>query len=253
MKYLLTIITACMLQLSCTAQKVQVSTDKTTTLVFPFAIRHADRGTKDILIQPVKDADNILLVKAASKEFSYTNLSVVTVDGSVYSFPVEYAPEPSLWIYQVPPQQKTAVSTYANGIADNPLTIRGIRDQSWKMDAAVSGIYIKDNTLYYQLALHNHSSIDYDIEFLRFYIWDKKKSKRTAAQENELLPLYISGNTTQVKANTKSCIVIALEKFTIPDAKYLAIEINEKNGGRHLLLKVHNNKIVKAILLPDLK
>jgi len=35
-------------------------------------------------------------------------------------------------------------------------------------------------------------------------------------------------------------------KFTIPDKKYLFIQIMEKNGGRHLQLRVHNRTIVKA-------
>jgi hypothetical protein len=40
--------------------------------------------------------------------------------------------------------------------------------------------------------------------------------------------------------------VIALPKFTIPDGKYLSIQIMEKNGGRNLFLKVRNRKIMKA-------
>jgi hypothetical protein len=43
--------------------------------------------------------------------------------------------------------------------------------------------------------------------------------------------------------------VYAVPKFTIPDKKYLAIELMEKNGGRHLKVKVHNKKIVRAKLL----
>ena len=62
-----------------------------------------------------------------------------------------------------------------------------------------------------------------------------------------------ASNTTQVKANGTSSIVVALNKFTIPDAKYLAVQIMEKNGGRHLFMKVSNNKIMKAITLPDLR
>jgi hypothetical protein len=49
------------------------------------------------------------------------------------------------------------------------------------------------------------------------------------------------------------CIVVALDKFTIPDAKYLAIEIGEKSGGRNLLMKVSNRKIIKALPLSDFK
>jgi hypothetical protein len=56
-----------------------------------------------------------------------------------------------------------------------------------------------------------------------------------------------------VKAGTHNRVVFALNKFTIPDAKYLAIEMGEKNGGRNLLLKVNNRKILKATSLPDIK
>jgi hypothetical protein len=233
-------------------QSLQIATDKTISLVFPFAIKHVDRGTKDILVQPVVEAANILLVKAASKDFPGTNLSVVTDDGSVYSIAVSYG-ETSTWIYRFPVQLKTSVSTYANSILDNPKTTIGMRDASWDMMASVIGIFIKDDVIYYQLNLQNESPIDYDINFLRFYIRDKKKAKRTAVQENEITPLYVAGNTSTVKANTRNSIVIALNKFTIPDAKYLVIEIGEKNGGRNLLMKVSNRKIIKAISLPDFK
>ena len=208
-----------------------IATDKTTSLIFPFAIKHVDRGTKDVLVQPVKEADNILLVKAATNNFSETNLSVITSDGSVYSFAV-CSGNPESWIYHLPVQSKVAISTYANGILDNPKTMNGIKDNNWDMFASVTGIYIKEKEIYYQLCLENQSPIDYDIDFLRFYIRDKKKGKRTATQENELVPQYIAGNTKQVRANDRSIIVVALDKFTIPDAKYLVIQIGEKNGGK---------------------
>ena len=231
---------------------LQIATDKTISLIFPYPIRHVDRGTKDVLVQPVEESSNILLVKAASKNFPETNLSVVTDDGSVYSIAVAYG-ESSTWIYRFPVQLKTSVSTYANSILDNPKTMIGIRDASWDMMARVVGIYIKDDVIYYQLDLQNGSPIDYGINFLRFYIRDKKKAKRTAVQENEITPLYVAGNISCLKANTHNSIVVALNKFTIPDAKYLAIEIVEKNSGRNLLMKVNNRKIIKAISLPDLK
>jgi hypothetical protein len=231
---------------------LQIATDKTTSLIFPYPIRHVDRGTKDILVRPVQEAGNILLVKAASKDFPQTNLSIVTDDGSVYSILVCYG-EPSAWIYRFPVQLKTSISTYANSILDNPKTMVGVKNASWDMIARVIGIYIKDEVIFYQLQLTNQSPIDYKINFLRFYIRDKKKSKRTAIQEIEITPLYVAGNISIIKANTDNSIVVALNKFMIPDAKYLAIEIGEKNGGRNLLMKVNNRKIIKAISLPDLK
>ncbi len=229
-----------------------ITTDKTTSLIFPFPIRHVDRGTKEVLVQQVKEADNILLVKAASAKFPETNLSVITGDGSVYSFVVSYTGQLDVPVYHLPVMKDATIATYANGILDNHRTMRGIKDSKWDMEATVTGIYIKDNIIYYQLLLCNRSTIDYDIELLKFYIRDKKKSKRTAAQENELTPLHISGNARKVKGYDFSVLVVALDKFTVPNAKYLAIQLLEKNGGRHLLLKVTNSKIVKAVPLPDL-
>lgn len=255
MKRFVCLVCGCWLFVSAMAQtpSLQITTDKTTSLIFPFPIRHVDRGTKDVLVQQVKEADNILLVKAAALDFSETNLSVVTGDGSVYSFRVAYTEQPKNWIYYLPEQRKVSIATYANGLLDNPPTLRGIRDRKWGIATGVTGIYINEDVMYYQIRICNCSPIDYDIDRLQFYIRDKKRSKRTAVQEQELTPRHISGNTHEVKAGHASMIVVALDKFTIPDAKYLAIQLMEKAGGRHLLMKVNNNHVIKAIPLPDIK
>jgi len=255
MKRIVCLICSCWLFLAGFAQPVAltISKDKTTSLIFPFAIRHVDRGTKDVLVQQVQEADNILLVKAATEGFTETNLSVVTDDGSVYSFVVNFDNKPPVWVYRLPANKRQTITTYAEGILDNPATMHGIKDLSQGITVYVSGIYIKENVIYYQVQLVNDSPIDYDIELLRFYIRDKKKSKRTAAQEIELKPLHISGNTSVVRAGGRNTIVVALEKFTVPDAKYLAIQVMEKNGGRHLLMRVNNRKIIRATPLPDLR
>src|SRR6187455_3563762 len=99
MKQFVCLVCGCFLVVLGFAQPVSlsISKDKTTSLIFPFAIRHVDRGTKDVLVQPIKESDNILLVKAAVKDFAPTNLSVVTTDGSIYYFPVQFAAEPKLF------------------------------------------------------------------------------------------------------------------------------------------------------------
>ena len=232
---------------------LQITTGKTTSLVFPFPIKYVDRGTKDILIQQVPEAENILLVKAAIKGFVATNLSVVLSDGSIHSYALKYDAEPSVLSFQILPNKDASLQTYAKGIALQPRKVKGIRDESWMVASYITGIYIKDKVIYYQLRINNESTIDYDIDFMRFYIRDKRKGKRTASQEIEIKPLFISGNTTQVKAGNSNIAVIALAKFTLPDAKYLAIEIPEKSGGRHLTMKVNNKKIMQASPLPEIQ
>lgn len=255
MKRLVSLICGCWIFVSAIAQpqSLCITTAKTTSLIFPFPISHVDRGTKDVLVEKVKEADNILLVKAAIKDFKETNLSVITEDGSLYAFTICYHNSPATWVYQLPILLKATVAMYANGVLDNQQTVRKIHDRKWNIKAFIKGLYVKDQVIYYQLEIHNISAIDYDINILRFYIRDKKKGKRTASQETELKPLYVAGNRSLVKAHTTNVVTVALEKFTIPDAKYLAIEIMEKNGGRNLFMKVKNKNIIKAIRLPDLK
>lgn len=236
----------------CFAQTpLSITTDKTTSLIFPFPIKYVDRGTKDVIVQPVKEDERILLVKAASKQFPETNLSVVTGDGNVYEFTVNYAAQPAVLVMHLPPNKKATISSYANMILNNPPK-RILKVEHGGVIIKVAGIYIKDDVIYYQLEIHNHSPLDYDIELLKFFVSDKKKGKRTALQENQLMPLYVAGNKTKVKAYNFSVIAVALEKFTIPDAKLLGIQLMEKNGGRHFNLKVYNGQILKARVLADL-
>lgn len=232
-------------------QPLSISTEKTTSLIFPFPIKYVDRGTRDILVQPVREDERILLVKAASKQFAETNLSVVTGDGNVYEFTVNYTPQPSVLVLHLPPNKKATISAYANAILNNPPR-RISKVEHGAVITKLSGIYIKDDVIYYQLEIHNHSPLDFDIELLKFFITDKKRSKRSSVQENELVPLYVAGNRSKVKAYNFSVVVVALDKFTIPDAKFLRIQLMEKNGGRHFNLKVYNGQILKARMLPEL-
>jgi len=227
-----------------------ISTDKTTTLVFPFPVQHVDRGTQSLLVQVVKEAPTILLVKAASKDFSETSLSVITEDGSIYSFLVGYDPNPSLPAYHLPIGKKATPASYANALLNYPPAVRGIKDTKWKVTAGVTGIFIKGEVLYFQLTIKNNSPLDYDIDLLKFFIKDKKKTARSAVQEAELVPLYIAGNTAHVNANKTAVLVIALDKITIPGATYLSVELMEKNSGRHFQLKINNKHLLRAMPLP---
>ena len=47
--------------------------------------------------------------------------------------------------------------------------------------------------------------------------------------------------------------VYALPKFTIPDDKLLLVELYEKNGGRHQVIRVENADIVNAEVINELK
>ena len=54
-----------------------------------------DLGSENLVADKVKDAENVLRVKAAKTDFTdSTNLSVITQDGGFYSFEVSYHTTP---------------------------------------------------------------------------------------------------------------------------------------------------------------
>ena len=74
---------------------LQVAYDQTTHLIFPASIRYVDLGSENLVADKVKDAENVLRVKAAKTDFTdSTNLSVITQDGGFYSFEVSYHTTP---------------------------------------------------------------------------------------------------------------------------------------------------------------
>ena len=66
---------------------LDVTFDKTVHLIFPSTIRYVDLGSQNIIAGKAEDAENVLRVKAAVKDFeTETNMSVICEDGSFYAF-----------------------------------------------------------------------------------------------------------------------------------------------------------------------
>ncbi len=251
--------------------KLDVAVSKTTNLVFPAAITSIDRGSQDIIVEKAVGVENILRVKADAKDFEETNLSVITNDGKLYSFLVCFNSNP-LYLnvnistiapknaaHKVPKEGGSIASMvnneqdlkkYSQKAVSQKSNIRSVYDESSKMSLALTGFYVIENTMFCRLKIKNSSQINYDIDQFRLYVRDKKQSKRTASQELEIHPLYVLGDTSRIRAQTEETLVIAIPKFTIPDGKYMAIQIMERNGGRHLALRVKNKHVMRAILLP---
>lgn len=235
---------------------------KTTNLVFPYTIKSVDRGSRDVLVQQAKNVENVLQLKAGHEGFEETNLTVITADGQLYSFLVGYSEHPDLnVVMDIPvPGARTGVSftdakdkesivlDAAERVSRKNHFLRK-KDSGFGITLELGGIYVVDGVMYFQLELRNDSHIGYDIEQLRFFIRDKRKAKRTASQELELEPLFVQGNTTSIAGQSVQQVVVAMEKFTIPDKKYLAIQMMEAGGGRHLELKEGNKTLIKSRLL----
>ena len=243
---------------------VEVTYNKTSNIVFPTVIKSVDRGSRDVLAQKAKGVGNVLQLKAGKENFPETNLTVITADGILHQFTVNYSSQPQSLTFDISDSTnslkssplmfqtemtETDMENYSSGIVQAKRRIHFVNENNYKIDLALLGIYIKDDVMFYRFRIRNHSNINYDIDFLKFYIRDKARIKRTASQEIEVRPIYVYGNDKVVKGKSETDIVYALEKFTIPESKHLDVEMFERNGGRHFDLMIKNRTIVNAQLL----
>jgi hypothetical protein len=225
---------------------LEISDVKTTSLIFPFPIRHIDRGGRNVLVEQVKEKENILLVKAAGNELTETNLTVVTEDGSVYGFTVHYVSAPANWIIYLPSPAKGSLEARASGLIDNPPVGKVIRCRKVGMEGEISGVYSNGDYLFMQLRLHNGSPIDYGLEYIRFRMEDKKRSRRTATQEQQLEPLFVKGRPDVVRPFESRVLVVALPAFLLPEGKRFFVEVGERSAARNLRLQLKNKHLLRA-------
>lgn len=139
------------------------------------------------------------------------------------------------------------IAEIANKVYRNPVFHRISKDKNGKVTAKVGDIAVSDNTLFYKVRLINQSNINFDIDFIRFFIRDLNVVKRTVTQEKKLTPVSSYGVFDRtIEGNTRGQFVFALEKFAIAKDQALYIEIYEKKGGRHLYLKIKRSDIENA-------
>ncbi|QIH37336.1 conjugative transposon protein TraN [Flavobacterium sp. Sr18] len=249
-----------------TPDSLAIGYSKTTNIVFPYAIKSVDRGSADILVQKAKGLENILQIKAAKVDFIPTNLTVVTSDGKLYSFILRYdeqTPYLNLSVNTTEPHKRDGLFSAESGNEQqlqlysklalyDKSKIEGGKESRYGVKLHLNGIFIQNDVMYYRIVVANHSKIKYDVDQFRFFIRDSKKVKRTASQEIEITPLYILNNSETIDEESENTFVFALPKFTIPEKKYLVVQLMEKNGGRHLTIQVKNKKLVQVTVLPKL-
>lgn len=105
----------------------------------------------------------------------------------------------------------------------------------------------------FQAEIKNQSNVPFDVDYITWKIVDKKVAKRTAVQEQIILPLRAQNYATLVPGKKSERTVFTMAKFTIPDDKCLVVELNEKNGGRHQSFVIENEDLVRAGTINELQ
>ena len=258
---------------------LEVTFDKTVHVIFPSAITYVDLGSNNIIAGKAGNSENVIRVKAAIRDFEVeTNMSVITEEGSYYTFNIKYADEPEKLNVEMKDFMHDGISTNRPNNAqeiylkelgsesprlvylinrsihkNNERFIKHIGSKRFGIQYLLKGIYTHNGLLYLHTQIKNSSNVPFDIDFVRMKIVDKKVMKQTAIQETVIQPVRAFNFISSVAGNSTERTVFTIDKITIPDDKQLVIELFEKNGGRNQTFIVTNSDIVSAKVINELK
>ena len=135
---------------------------------------------------------------------------------------------------------------------ENKRKVKHIGSKRFGIQYLLKGIYVHSDLLYFHTEIKNQSNVPFDVDYITFKVVDKKVAKRTAIQEQVLLPVRAYNYVVRVAGKKTEQTVFCLPKFTIPDDKELVVEMNEKEGGRHQSFVVENSDLVRALTINEL-
>lgn len=240
---------------------VHIGQSKTTHFIAPFPIKDWAVGNDTILAAYADGIQNMVRVKANMPHRMESSMVVLGQRGSLCAFRLVYNDSLPQLSVQLGDTTQTEALFMSNPIDINLLqdlgnqalmqpygaNHLGVADH--KMQFSLVGIFSHQNWLLFRLQINNSNNIDYDIDFIKGYIVDKKGSKHTAVQETEITPFYTycpDSVATTLPAHHLQERVLFFNRFTIPKQRMLYFELFEKNGGRHLLFPVSNKELLKA-------
>ena len=257
---------------------LEVTFEKTVHLIFPAAIRYVDLGSQNIIAGKADDAENVLRVKAAVREFeTETNMSVICEDGSFYAFNVKYADEPEKLSIEMKdflaptegrlPSNRADIYFKELG-SESPILVKLIMKSIYQNDKRIikhvgaklfgmrfllRGLYAHNGLLYFHVRIDNESNMPYAVDFITFKVVDKKVAKHTAIQERMLQPLRAFHQVMWIGAGRSERIVFALEQFTLSEDKQLEVTLYERNGSRTLTFYVEPEDLLLTKKIDNLK
>ena len=257
---------------------LEVTFEKTVHLIFPAAIRYVELGSQNIIAGKADDAENVLRVKAAVREFeTETNMSVICEDGSFYAFNVKYADEPEklsmemkdflsptegrlpsnradIYFKELGSESPILVKLIMKSIYQNDKRIiKHVGAKQFGMRFLLRGLYAHNGLLYFHVRMDNESNMPYAVDFITFKVVDKKVAKHTAIQERILQPLRAFHQVVWIGAGRSERIVFALEQFTLSEDKQLEVTLYERNGNRTLTFYVEPEDLLLTKKIDNLK
>lgn len=262
--------------------KISVSVFKSTFIYFDDQVVSIDLGMNESYDASFEK--NFVRITAIKERANYqTNLTVTTRSG-LYAFLVDYSNIPEKLYYfpedfkalrRFTQENKTDVDAdktdekntqtivnpgFAGDTNENPSRWKSACEKLAErkmeypiaafsranIDFSVDKIYVSKDKFFVKIIAQNKSNIDFDIDFIKFLVKNRRKIKRASQQEIYMDPLFVFNKFEKLKGNSSDQMVFVIDKFTILKNKLFQIEIEEKGGERNLSLTIPTIEILNA-------
>lgn len=257
--------------LICTLAKAQTSEvldtiyandTKNVALFFPEPIRQGISGSENFVFTYNREKEQYfgLLQAKPGKE---SNLLVINKNGSIFSYIVRYKAKLSQLNYFIPMSNSIGnekpivkdsiqVEPAENGIdygtyyyekfcsylLDRKQRISGIKKQNEGITLSVENIVFDKEELYFVIQIENNSTLDFDLNFLKFSVETRQKGKRKSLQRLYKEPIFKWVLPSKIVENETIRFVYVLPKFSLSSDRRAILELNEKSGERNIDLKI---------------
>lgn len=211
---------------------VYINKDVSTHFISPEKVEYVDISIADIAgdiplpnavrVKPMKEgASGVLTI--SSERFVVQYLLVYTDDlDKVYSrYNIPYSDVKS---YVNPESDMTyaQLHDYCYKMLLSKKNYYNVSSNKHGMRVTLNNIYTVDKYFFFDISLLNKTNIQYDIENIRFFVEDKKKTKATTFQSIELTPRLVSQKDKNFKRKYRNIFVF--DKFTYPEDKVFVID-----------------------------
>lgn len=240
---------------------VGIGRSKTTHFIAPFPITDWSVGSDSVIAAYADGIQNMVRVKASQDYQNEASIVLLGQRGTMYTYRLchnDSLPQLSVQLsdtlsasamFLSNPVDMNLLQTLGEKALQQPYTVNHLGVVAHKMHFAVVGIFSHENWLLFRLQVYNDNNINYDIDFIKGYVVDKKGGKHTALQETEIAPFYTycpDSIANSLPAQHLQERVLFFHRFTIPTQRVLHFELFEKNGGRHLYFPISNKELLKA-------
>lgn len=107
----------------------------------------------------------------------------------------------------------------------------------------VENIVFDKDELYFVVQIRNHSTLDYDLNFLNLSVETRQKGKMKSLQRLYQEPIFKHNLPSKIVKNETVRFIYVMPKFSLSNDRRVILELNEKDGERHIEMKISHKYI----------